>query len=270
LEEGGIEAMRRESFYFKWFEAEPDATVEDLAGWKAANPSDWIKASDLKRESQRLPESVFRRLHLNQWTESEDAWIKPFEWDRCKGEPLFDPKEPSYMAVDVGIRRDSAAIIWAQWHGNAIHIGQLVLTPEDQGEQFGVADVRGAVANEAARHQQLREVAFDPWSFRESAEILMERGVPMLEFPQNNSRMAPASESIYELVRERRIVHNGDRTLRSHVLAAVVSPTDRGGWRISKRKSLERIDAAISLAMAADRAVTMRHVKPPRRGAAFL
>jgi phage terminase large subunit-like protein len=82
--------------------------------------------------------------------------------------------------------------------------------------------------------------------------------------------MEPASGNLYELVQERRLVHDGDPELRRQVLSAVTVPTDRGGWRISKRKSLERIDAAVSLAMMADRAVTLRYVKPQRRGAAFL
>jgi hypothetical protein len=58
--------------------------------------------------------------------------------------------------------------------------------------------------------------------------------------------------------------------MRRHVLSAVAAPTDRGGWRISKRKSLERIDGCVSLAMTADRAVTLRYTKPPAKGAAFL
>lgn len=267
---GGLAAMRREAFYFKWYEAPATATVQDPEGWQAANPSSWIRASDLERESKRLPESVFRRLHLNQWTESEDAWIKPHEWDSCQGTPIFDPMQPSYIGVDVGVRRDSAALVWGQWHNDVLHIGQLLLNPEEQHQSFGVADVRGALANETRRHQDLREVPFDPWSFRESAELLMEMGVPMVEFPQNNSRMSPASESLFELVQDRRILHDGDRTMRAHVLSAVVAPTDRGGWRISKRKSLERIDGAMALTMMADRAVTMRTARPQHRGAVFL
>jgi phage terminase large subunit-like protein len=151
-----------------------------------------------------------------------------------------------------------------------LHVGQKLLDPEKLGPTFGVADVRGEVIGKVRDLGKAREVPYDPWSFRESAEMLLEMGLPMVEFPQNNSRMAPASETIYELVRERRIVHDGDREMRRHVLSAVIAPTDRGGWRISKRKSLERIDGAVSLAMAADRAVTMRLVKPERRGAAFL
>ena len=98
----------------------------DGAHWKAANPSSWITVDALQRESRRLPESVFRRLHLNQWTETENAWIKPHEWDLCRGETRFDPAQPSWMAVDVGVRRDSAAITWAQWHGDALHVGQEI------------------------------------------------------------------------------------------------------------------------------------------------
>jgi phage terminase large subunit-like protein len=42
LEEGGISALRREGFYFKWFEAPPTATVHDPSGWESANPAGWI------------------------------------------------------------------------------------------------------------------------------------------------------------------------------------------------------------------------------------
>jgi phage terminase large subunit-like protein len=265
LDEGGIEAMRAEGFLFWWYEMDPTVDYRDERHWKRANPSSWITIDALRREQRRLPESVFRRLHLNQWTETENAWIKPYEWDACLGLPEFDPTQPTWMGVDVGIRRDSAAITWAQWHGDALHIGAEILTPEDEGPTFGVADIRGRVAQRALTQLALKEVAYDPWQFLESAEILQERGLPMVEFPQNSSRMAPASETLYELIVERRIVHDGNLALKEHVLAAVIAPTERGGWRISKRKSMERIDAAVALTMTADRAVTMRNQRPPRR-----
>jgi phage terminase large subunit-like protein len=260
-DEGGVKAMRKAGFFFRWYEAPPTATVQDPEGWQAANPSSWIRAEDLRREAERLPESVFRRLHLNQWTESEEAWIKPYEWDRCKGEPYIDPQQPAFMGLDVGIRRDTAAITIAQWHGEELHIKQHILDPLKV-PNFGVADIRDAVRYTATELEGIREIAYDPWSFRESAEILQTAGFPMVEFPQNSSRMGPASENLYELITERRLVHDGNREARAHVLSAVVAPTARGGWRIDKRKSLERIDFAVSTSMAADRAVTLRYVKP--------
>lgn len=265
---GGVAAMRREGFLCRWYEADPDKPADDRSTWKQGNPSSWITMKGLEREYARLPESVFRRLHLNQWTESADAWITGLLWDGRKGKPVLVGDAPTWMAVDVGIKRDSAAITIGQWQDDKLVTEQRIMRPEDDAT-MGVADVRAAVGEIAAAFSQLREVNYDPWSFRESAEILAEQGLPMVEFPQTSSRMAPASETIYELINEDRLVHDGDPVAREQALAAVVAPTERGGWRISKRKSLERIDYAISLAMLADRAVTQRFVKPKRRGVQF-
>ena len=54
-------------------------------------------------------------------------------------------------------------------------------------------------------------------------------------------------------------MHDGDPAMKEQVLAAVIAPTERGGWRITKRRSLEKIDGGVSLAMCVDRAVTMRN-----------
>lgn len=91
----------------------------------------------------------------------------------------------------------------------------------------------------------MREVVYDPHQFAESAEILEEEGLVLVEMPQSDSRMAPASQTLYELIRDGRLVHDGDAVLRSQILAAVPSETERGA-RISKRKSRQRIDAAIA------------------------
>jgi phage terminase large subunit-like protein len=268
LREGGIDAMRKAGFLCRWFEAEPGASVHEEASWRAANPSSWIRPVDMAREAARLPESVFRRLHLNQWTESEDAWIKPWQWDTCKGRPIFDWSKPSYIALDVGYRKDSAALTWAQWHGEELHVGQEIMLPENEHESFGIADIRERYAAKIWT-QNPEEADYDPWQFRESAEILLERGLPMVEFPQNSSRMSPASEGLFELVVDKRIVHDGDEEMRRQVLSAVAAPTDRGGWKISKRKSLERIDGCVSLACVADTAVTLRYTKPEDRTVTF-
>jgi len=266
-DEGGIRAMRKEGFLFEWHEAAPELDWRDPVAWQAANPASWIRLEDLERESKRLPESVFRRLHLNQWTETEDAWIRPYEWDACRGKVVINPDEPIIaMCLDVGIKRDSAAIVWGQWHDDTLHVRSEIMLPEEEGENFGVSDVRARLAGRARDHSAgVREIGYDPWSFRESAEILADEGLAMVEFPQNAARMAPASEQLYELVVGRRLVHDGDALFREQVLNAVISPTERGGWKISKRKSKERIDAAVALAMTADRAVTLRSVKPLNR-----
>ena len=264
---GGLEAMRKEGFLFWWYEVpalddkEQPIDYRDQSYWQMANPSSWIENERLERYQRRMPENVFRRLHLNQWTESEDAWIKPWAWDACKGTPMWDPKAPTWIAVDVGGRKDSSAIVWVQWHGNKLHVGQELLIPTDE-RRYSLEDTHNTVLKWANVHSKLREIDYDPWQFQVSGEQMANRGLPMVEFPQQDVRMGPASETLSDLIGERRLVHDGNPDLRKHVLAAVAVATERGGWKVSKKKSLERIDGCIALVMAADRAVTMRNERP--------
>lgn len=260
LHEKGLEAMRKARFLFRWYEASHGCDVHDRAEWDRANPASWITHEDLEREVERLPENVFRRLHLNQWTEVEDAWISPAWWDACIGDPELDPDEETWMMVDIGLKRDARAIVMVQWHDDELLVEHDIAIPEKD-RPLSASDARQRVRQHAGRFSALREVCYDPWSFRESAEMLGDEGFPMVEYEQGNARMSPASERTYELIREGRLVHDGDEVFRSQVLAAVVSETERG-WRASKRKSKERIDGAIALICAADRAILGRMGKP--------
>jgi phage terminase large subunit-like protein len=253
----GIEAMREAGFLFYWRQAPPEAKPDDRAGWMEANPSSWVTEEVLEREYKRLPEAVFRRLHLNQWTEAEDSWIRPGDWDAgapatTGRQPEIDWSKPIWVGVDIGLKRDATALVWVQWHDDELHIGQDIRVPKP-GYELSASENRTRLMNVAEQAGALREIAYDPWSFRESAEMLADEGLPMVEFPQTAARMAPASEHLYELVKDRRVIHDGSPLLRQQVLAAVASETERG-WRISKRKSKERIDAAVALAMACERA----------------
>ena len=95
----------------------------------------------------------------------------------------------------------------------------------------------------------VRWVAFDKHLFIGSAQRLEEAGVPMLEYPQNNSKMVPATQLLHEVVTSGRLRHDGDPVARSHALAAIVAETEMG-LRIRKTASRDRIDALIALAMA--------------------
>lgn len=260
LAEKGQDAMRKAAFLFRWYESPPGRKVTDKRGWQAANPSSWITNDLLVREVDRLPEFVFRRLHLNQWTDTEEAWISPDWWDACAGEPKIKKGEATWTGIDIGLRRDARAMIWVQWHGDDLHIGHEIAVPKPD-KPLSSAEARTRVKKHAARQEGLREVDYDPWQFHESAEILADEGLPMVEYQQSNANMAPASERLYELIREGRVVHDGDPQLRQQVLNAVAAETDRG-WRISKRKSKARIDACVALAMAADRAILARDEGP--------
>jgi phage terminase large subunit-like protein len=124
-----------------------------------------------------------------------------------------------------------------------------------------VLKVADHVAELAGRYS-VRECAYDPWRFRSEALRLEERGLPMVEFPQTNVRMVPASEQLYSAIIEKRLRHANDADLNAHVAAAIAKQTPRG-WRIDKSSESDQIDALVALAMALDRATQ------PQRPAQF-
>jgi hypothetical protein len=80
----------------------------------------------------------------------------------------------------------------------------------------------------------------------------------MIEVPQMERHMVPASALLYDLIQEKRLVHDGDKMLKKHILACEAKQTSRGTWRLVKplkahgRRTDEsqKVDAAIALAMA--------------------
>jgi phage terminase large subunit-like protein len=97
---------------------------------------------------------------------------------------------------------------------------------------------------------------FDPWRFRSEADKLMGEGYAMVEYPQNDTRMIPASQALREAIVTGQLAHNGDPALRRHVHAVVAEQRERG-WRISKRKGSGKvIDGAVALAIALHMAQT--------------
>ena len=93
-----------------------------------------------------------------------------------------------------------------------------------------------------------------------SAEILSDDGFPMVEFPQSAARMVPACGHLYEMIVGGKIAHDGAPVFTDQVMSATPRSTDQG-WRLSKGKSKRKIDAAIALAMAVDRATRKQEVE---------
>jgi phage terminase large subunit-like protein len=72
------------------FEAPADADWTDEKIWKQANPAlgDFRSLEEMRTmaaRAQEIPaqEMTFRRLYLNQWTESAERWISLAAWDAC-------------------------------------------------------------------------------------------------------------------------------------------------------------------------------------------
>jgi phage terminase large subunit-like protein len=90
--------------------------------------------------------------------------------------------------------------------------------------------------------------------------MLGDEGLPMTEIPQSLERMTPAVGSTFELIKRGDLSHDGDEAFAMHVLNAVPRFNERG-FTLAKGKSRGRIDAAVALCLAADRALRQDKVK---------
>lgn len=102
---------------------------------------------------------------------------------------------------------------------------------------------------------------YDPSYFGRSAAALAADQLAMVEVPQSDSRMIPASQAFYKLVTAGEIAHDGDPAFARQIANASADQKPRG-WRLTKPKgSRKKIDASVAGAIAAHRAQS----DPPQR-----
>jgi phage terminase large subunit-like protein len=284
---------RVNGFLLWWHGAPDDADPDDPAVWRIANPAPWITDRYLARErhkpSMRLND--FRQLHLNQWPNIDEDWLPVGAWTACKSAVELDPALPVSVGIDIALTHDYAAVVVAQRRTREGLPDQTVVrtkfwsNPWEEGHpnhdkwELEIAEVReylrtlhGTYKVAAATKPDSRVPApgpafvYDPWKFTESAQTLRSEGLNMIEFPQFNRYMVPASSTLYEQIVTTRIGHDGDTTLTEHIGNARGLRTDRG-WRIRKPKDKngreiesKHIDGAVAAAMAVHQA----QYEPPR------
>lgn len=272
-----------------WREVNPASWLQDLTYLERQRRKPTLRLSEFKRlhlgqwtsvEEPWLPAELWDAC-IDPGVKAALAEGKPYVLARMERKYRLLPTLPIGAGVDIGETYDSTAVDYAQRQGDE----RVVVRSEGWSNPFPPNDSRRKdwkVPHELVR-QYLRDLketfpvaqttrpdapkfpapgpafAYDPWHFGESAEILEQEGLAMLEFPQFASRMIPATELVYRLVRDGHLVHDGDPHLRQHVLSAVALKTPRGIKVAKGVKSKRQIDRLVALLMA----VTMAHLEPP-------
>jgi phage terminase large subunit-like protein len=213
---------------------------------KRANPASWITEEVLAEQRAALPRPVFLQFHACVTGAGEGAWLPPGAWSACLAEYEVEQGEPVYVGVDVGGSRASTAVVAVTADLRVAHVEVY------EGDE-AVLRVPDAIRALKGRYA-VEEVAYDPWRFQgEALRLERDEGLVVVEFPQSHARMTVASEGLHAAIVERRLRHRGWRDLDQQVASAVAKQTNRG-WRLDKADRNARIDAAIALAMAVERA----------------
>ncbi|WP_373181220.1 terminase large subunit [Clostridium butyricum] len=259
--------------------------------WYKANPSlghtidiEKVRNAFNSAKENLAEENIFRQLRLNQWVKQSTRWMPMDKWDECdfnididllKGREcyggldlssttditafvlVFPPRNDAekYIVLPffwipednlkLRVRRDHVPYdVWEKQgfikttEGNVVHYGFIETFIEELGTKYNI-----------------KEIAFDRWGAIQMVQNLDGMGFTVVPFGQGYKDMSPPSKELMKLTLEERIAHGGNPVLRWMMDNIFIKQDPAGNIKPDKEKSTEKIDGAVALIMALDRAI---------------
>ena len=277
-------------FYPVLFGLPDDADWTSEENWYRANPSldhtiTIDKVRDAFRKAQETPadENQFRQLRLNQWVKQSVRWMPMDKWDECGGvvDPYALEGRACYAGLDLSSTSDLTALVlvfpptsedepyrvlpffWLPEETLSLRVRRDHV-PYDQWAKRGfIQTTEGNVVHygfierficELGERYDIREIAHDRWNATMMVQTLEDDGFTMVPFGQGFKDMSPPTKELMRIVLEHKLCHGGHPVLRWNMDNAYVRTDPAGNLKLDKEKSTEKVDGAVALVMALDRA----------------
>ncbi|GHU77485.1 hypothetical protein AGMMS49992_25480 [Clostridia bacterium] len=273
------------------YEAVPTDDWSDPKVWAKANPSmghtfseDALRRAFESAKQNPSEENSFRQLRLNQHVKQSIRWMPMEKWDACAFTVDTDGLHGRicYGGLDLSSTTDLTAFV-------------LVFPPQDDNDRYTVLpffwlpsenmlqrvrrdhvpyDVwerqgflkttEGNVVHygfiekfieELSERYDIREIAYDRWSATQVSQNLDGAGMTMIPFGQGFKSMSAPTNDLMRLTFSKCIAHDGHPVLRWNIDNIFIKTDPAGNIKVDKEKSTERVDGAVALIMALDRAV---------------
>lgn len=274
------------------YEADREADWASPEVWAAANPNLGVSVSEeyLERECAKAKESpayqnTFRRLHLNQKTETDTRAIDMAKWDACAALPLDEADlagRECYGGLDLSTTTDLSA--WAKLfppsnEGEPWKLLMRFWAPRERARQRSQRDrvpyeawaqqgwlkltagdvidydVIRADVNADRQKFNVREIAADRWNATQILTQLAGDGFEVIAFGQGYQSMTAPTKELLALVQSARLAPGANPVLRWMASVFSVEQDAAGNLKPSKKKSTDRIDGVVALLMALGRAM---------------
>lgn len=281
------------------YAAPENCDLLDEAAWKAANPAlgifrDYTDLKTLALRAQRVPsfENPFRNLYLNQRVDAEPKAIDPAEWNAC-GEPVDIEAlrgRPCYGGLDLASVRDLASMVlffpndggavlpfyWCPKEGLDRKAEVDRVPYPAWAKQGHIEPTPGAAIDKAYIVRRLativamfdlKGIAYDRMFFKDLQVLLGNEGItlPLVEWGQGFVSMSPAVNEFETRLLDRELRHGMHPVLRWNASNAVFESDAAGNRKLSKARSIDRIDGLQSLVMACGLAARDEGEKKPKR-----
>lgn len=232
-----------------------------LCLWNTVPRCTWQTPEYYAQERSTLLPQEYARVHENQWGSSVERFVPIEWWDSCRNdEVVAAAANPVVVALDAAVSGDSFSVVTVTRQVDRevdppvalIVVKEVRVWYPPKGGKIDYADVEQYVRGLRQRYN-VREFTYDPYQLHDMSQRLYGRVGYWEEFKQGEDRLK-ADKQLYDLIRDGRIVHNGDPELREHIRNANAK-AENERLRIVKRSQEQKIDSAVALSMAAERAI---------------
>jgi phage terminase large subunit-like protein len=209
------------------------------------------------------PVTESRRKFLNQVNASEDSWIAPYEWDAVADVTVLEPGDRITLGFDGSKSNDWTALVACRVEDGCLFLIKAWNPKKYASEEVPREDVDATVRSVFERYDVVAfradvkefEAYVDAWSrdFKRRLKVNASPNNPVaFDMRGNTKRFAMDCERFLDSVLERELSHDGNVTLRTHVLNARRYPTNYDAISIRKasKDSSRKIDAAVCAVLA--------------------
>lgn len=226
-----------------------------FALWNTKPTLPWQTPAYYDQERASLAPNEFERLHRNQWSSSTNAFVEASLWDDCEGDvPPMGDHEPLVIGMDAAVSHDCFALVGVSRRKEVCYVRYVKVWTPPVGGHIDFSEVEDELRRLAKTYACVC-FPYDPYQLEDMAQRLTKAGVGWFDpFSQGDERLEADSE-LYQRILSRRIRHDGDATLRQHILNADAKTDPEGRkLRIVHRAPTKPMDASVALSMACKRA----------------
>lgn len=188
----------------------------------------------------------FLRLHHNLWVSSVNALVPVEIWDALKQDNMSIPANaPVWLAADASIRRDCTALMGIALLGDVVQLFHTQIWEPD-GIDIDYNETLVPAVEWAIENYNVMGVAYDEWQLHSVMTELEKKykkpphKIPFHAFDQGATRLRADTNFVWRIT-EGKLRHNGDDTLRAHLINSAAKDQRTGkALRIEKRSTAQR------------------------------
>lgn len=220
-----------------------------LCLWNTTPRNPWQTPEYYMQEAAAIPDNEFRRIHRNQWVSSEEAFVPEAWWKNCEGEiPPLESGETYVFALDAGVASDCFGFLGVTRRGDKVYVRYVKKWTPPQGKRLDFAPIEAEVRR-VAETLPVEQFAYDEYQLHDLCTRLKKEHIGWFKIFSQGAQRSHADKNLQDMIREGRIVHDGNPDLKEHILNANAK-TDGEKLRLVKRSDLLKIDLAVCLSMA--------------------